>query len=214
MSFLVSNELGALGVDHGFGTIQSESAEIASLHQVKQVHGKTLLEVPPLASDAEADALWTRKPGAAVAIRTADCVPILIAAPTAVAAVHAGWRGSALQITAHVVAALCDALQVDPAEFTAVIGPHIGPCCYEVDAPVFEAVADGQVFQAADDPGHWKFDLHALNRRQLLVAGLKDARILRVGECTSCHPERYRSYRRDGTGGRMFHYIRCPRARS
>ena len=210
-AFLRCDVLDELGIEHGFGTRRSEAAEIPDLALVTQVHGNTVLRVPPLDPNARADALWTDKPGLAVGIRTADCVPVLLAdsGRRAVAAVHAGWRGSAARVCERSVLELANAIQRDPGEIIAAIGPHVGPCCYEVDRPVHEAVAEDSVFSAsASGPGHFMLDLYALNRLQLLRAGLRPEHILRVGGCSACDSTLYASYRRDGSGARMVHFVR------
>jgi YfiH family protein len=206
--FLRSAELDALGVDHGFGTRLSEAARLPGLRMVRQVHGGRVLRVPPHSGDLEADALVTTEPGCAVAVRTADCVPILLAdrARRGVAAVHAGWRGSAGRIVEHAVDALCDATGATPGRLLAVIGPHIEPCCYEVDDPVRDRIGEESAFLPANRPGRYWLDLDRLNRLQLGRVGLRS--IAHVGECTCCNPERYASFRRDGTGGRMINYIK------
>jgi YfiH family protein len=206
--FLRSAELAALGIEHGFGTRASEAAKIPELRTVRQVHGRRVLRVPPHSSDLEADALVTTRPGWSVAVRTADCVPILLAdrARRGVAAVHAGWRGSAARIAEHAVGALCEAIDAAPDELLAVIGPHIASCCYEVDEPVRDEIAEESVFVPAQRPGHYWLDLERLNRLQLERAGLRS--VANMGGCTCCDSERYSSYRRDGTGGRMISYIK------
>jgi YfiH family protein len=206
--FLRAAELDALGVEHGFGTRASESARIAGLRTVRQVHGRRVLRVPPHSGELEADALLTTEPGWAVAVRTADCVPILLAdrERRGVAAVHAGWRGSAARIGEHAVHALCEACGAEPSDLLAVIGPHIQACCYEVDDPVRDQIGEHSVFVFADRPGHYRLDLQRLNRLQLGRAGVRT--IASVGGCTSCDAERYASYRRDGMAGRMISYIK------
>jgi YfiH family protein len=206
--FLHSQELDALGVEHGFGTRASERARIPGLRMVRQVHGRRVLRVPPHSSDLEADALVTTEPGWTVAVRTADCVPILLVdrARRGVAAVHAGWRGSAARIAEHAVGALCEAIGAAPDELVAVIGPHIEPCCYEVDEPVRDQIDEESVFVPAKRPAHYWLDLERLNRLQPRRAGLRT--IANVGTCTYCNADRYTSYRRDGTGGRMINYIK------
>ena len=208
--FLECPELVQIGVAHGFGLLGSDQVEIDGLQRVRQVHGTHLVEAP-CDVPTEADALFTRQPGAAVGLQTADCVPLLLAdtGGRGVAAVHAGWRGSAAGISGLTVARLGDALGIVPAELVVAIGPHIGPCCYEVDQPVRDAVADSSVLRAGR-PGHWQLDLFELNRRQLEAAGVAPERVHRVGECTGCHPDRYPSFRRDRTGRRMLHWIRQP----
>jgi copper oxidase (laccase) domain-containing protein len=125
-----------------------------------------------------------------------------------VAAVHAGWRGSAADVAGTAVRALRDALGADRERLVAVIGPHIGPCCYEVDAPVRRAISDDGVFGPGRDGRHWNLDLGALNRSQLERAGLSPAAIHWAGGCTACQPEQYPSHRRDGTDVRMIHWVR------
>ncbi len=207
--FLESPLLAALGIEHGFGLRGSDAVEVADLWRARQVHGTRLVERPGSAT-AEADALFTLRSGVAVGVQTADCVPLLLAdeGGGGVAAVHAGWRGTAAGMARLAVGALCRKLDVAPGSWLVAIGPHIGPCCYEVDEPVREAVGDGPHLLAGR-PGHYQLDLFELNRAQLLDAGVPAERIGRVGGCTMCEPEWYASFRRDGSGERMVHWIRC-----
>ncbi|MEM7213832.1 MAG: laccase domain-containing protein, partial [Pseudomonadota bacterium] len=85
--------------------------------------------------------------------------------------------------------------------------PHIGACCYEVDEPVRSRIDDESVFEPVRE-GHYMLDLFALNHAQLVAAGVPAENIERVGSCTCCTPGRYLSYRRDGSGGRLLHYVR------
>jgi len=203
--------LDELGVLHGFGTRASVEATPSDVVYAKQVHGTTLLRVPATQGEREADALWTDELGRAVGVYTADCVPVLIAHESGrfVAAVHAGWRGSAARVAARSVRALVAATGCSPSELRAAIGPHIGPCCYEVDAPVLSAIPERSVFRAASRPEHALLDLFALNRLQLVGAGVPARSIERVGGCTACDPGRYASYRRERGPARMLHFIRA-----
>ena len=94
------------------------------------------------------------------------------------------------------------------ADIAAAIGPGIGPCCYEVDAPVLNAIPERSVFHPAKRPDHAMLDLFALNRLQLIGAGVPARAIERVGGCTMCDPELYFSFRRDRIAGRMLHWGR------
>jgi YfiH family protein len=201
-AFLRSRLLDEIGVEHGFGTRFSAEAAPEDVHFAKQVHGSALVRAP-FGGKPEADAVWTDAPGTAVGVVTADCVPILIAERSGrvVCAIHAGWRGSAARIAAKTVRAL-------RGDLVAAIGPHIGSCCYEVDAPVISAIPERSVFAPAAKPGHAMLDLFALNRLQLVGAGVPARAIERVGGCTMCDRELYFSFRRDRVSGRMLHFVR------
>lgn len=210
MSFERAQSFDALGIEHGFGGAGTLAAADFAFHRPVQVHGTGLARAP-FARAPEADAVWTDAPGVAVAVVTADCVPILLTEPRGrfVCAIHAGWRGSAAGIAARTVRALAAATAVAPAEMLAAIGPHIGACCYEVDAPVLAAIPERSVFLPAKRPEHALLDLFALNRLGLVGAGLPARAIERVGGCTLCDPAgRYASYRRDRTRGQMLHFVR------
>ena len=210
--FLLSEQLSDIGIEHGLGTRRSCQADVPGLIQATQVHGSRMVRVPPRESDMRADALWTQEPGVAVGVRTADCVPVLIVDSTrrAVAAIHAGWRGSAARISELGAKRLARTIEVAPAQLIAVIGPHIGPCCYQVDEPVRAAIGVEDVFTPSTREGYYQLNLYCLNRLQLLRAGLRSERILRVGGCTFCEETIYASYRRDGSEGRMMSFVRMP----
>lgn len=209
--FLRCPRLWHAGFEHGFGTRYSQDRAIPRLETVRQVHGTRVLRAPLTVPDAAADALVTDVPGVAVGVFTADCVPILIAdrLRRGVAAVHAGWRGSVAEIAVAAVEALRKETGSPPEDLVAVIGPHIRSCCYEVDGPVVSAVREPDALRPSTRPGHQMLDLYALNRRQLERAGVPSRWILHVAACTRCDT-RFASYRRDGTAGRMLHYVRMP----
>ncbi len=207
--------LDAAGVTHGFGV--RGLAPPPGLRRPQQVHGARVARATECAGDASpaADAVISALPGVPVGVVTADCVPILVATDTgsAVAAIHAGWRG----LACGVVAAGIEALRAESAggpRLVAAIGPHIGGCCYEVDEPVLEALAQdfGLDLAAALRPGrpaHAWLDLGQLSRTALLRAGVApDALGALPRACTRCHPERFHSYRREGvSAGRLYHFI-------
>jgi YfiH family protein len=216
MTMLTHPLLARAGVAHGFGV--RGAPEPAGLLRPRQVHGRevaTPAEFRPAAAPPEADAIVSREPGVPVGVATADCVPILCASlgGELVGAVHAGWRG----LARGVVAAGVDAMRRSDAraEIVAVIGPHIGPCCYEVDGPVLDALrrelGDEPVAKASAPtrPGHARIDLGALSAVALARAGVAPARIAQLPSCcTRCDPTRFHSYRRDGArAGRLIHHI-------
>ncbi len=160
---------------------------------VRQTHSATVLEAVRGCS-GEGDALVTASPGLALAVGTADCVPVAVGGEGALALIHAGWRG----LTAGVVAAAVARLGRPPTSLAAWIGPAIGPCCYEVGWDVARQVAattTGSILREDPDRGRPHLDLQAGVAAQLAVAGVGVADA--VGSCTRCSPELW-SYRRDG----------------
>jgi YfiH family protein len=154
------------------------------------------------------DILLTRDPGVVLAMHYADCVPVLLVDPgrRAVAAVHTGWRGTAAGAAAEAVRALARAFGSRPGDLVAAIGPAIGPCCYEVDAPVTAALAPWPWRDAVLEPageGRWRLDLWEANRRQLADAGVPAGAVGVAGVCTACRPGLFFSHRRDRRTGRM-----------
>jgi YfiH family protein len=179
-----------------------------------QIHSAKVLEaesVPP--GGADGDALITDKPGLLLVVKTADCLPILLVDPArrAVAAVHAGWRGTAAGIAAIAVAALRDRFGSRPADLWAGLGPSIGPGCYEVGRDVAEPRPGrpewGKALRpVAGRPDRFTLDLPGANRDQLLAAGLAPDRIGPAGACTHCSPDLH-SWRRDHrTDARLFSF--------
>lgn len=191
---------------------------LPALHVVSQVHGDAVLKVDEapeseaLKARGEADALWTSRAGAAVGIRTADCVPILIADPEGrrVAAVHSGWRGTDLRITARAVEALVRE-GARPERLVAAVGPAIQRCCYEVSEELalrFRARFGDEV--VAHDGGRWRLDLARAVKQTLRQVGVPEDRIDVLPECTACDAERFFSHRRDkGVTGRHLSFAVC-----
>jgi YfiH family protein len=186
----------------------------------------------------KADGLMTDKPGMLLGIQTADCIPVLVAdrKRRAVAAFHAGWRGTVKRIVEAGVGRMRLEFGSRPEDLVAAIGPGIGACCYAVGEEVFSSfesqfayaselfceVYDSDpvrtkypmLFLTQRAPGHshigpeLHLDLIAANRRQLLEAGLKPRSIQSVGGCTSCQPDLFFSHRAShGSAGRMLSVI-------
>jgi YfiH family protein len=178
---------------------------------LKQVHGRDCVRVRAGATHEVpvADAAWTDAPDVALAVLTADCVPVVLAAPDAgvVAVAHAGWRG----LVGGVLEALLAAAPVPAHQWVAWLGPAIGPALYQVDAPVVRAIlacADGaalvdRAVRADDVADRWRLDLFALAEALLVRGGVGDVRCERL--CTASDP-RWFSHRaaviRDGPDAR------------
>jgi len=176
---------------------------------LKQVHGASVRQAP-WAGHPEADAAVAESAGLVLGIETADCLPVLVVDPVrrAVAAAHAGWRGTAAGVVRAAVAALV-AGGSRPGDLIAATGPGIGPCCYEVGDELRSAFGEGGAeFFRPGPRGRPHLDVRAANERQLRDAGIDPSRIHRVADCTRCRADLYHSYRRDGKGaGRMINFV-------
>lgn len=184
--------------------------------RVRQVHGaRVVTAAAPCAPGEEADVIVSRTAGVAACVAVADCVPVLIADPAsgAVAAVHAGWRGTFARAAAGAVEALAALGGSRPSELLAAIGPSIGPCCYEVSPDLAdqfeEGFGAGVVDRSRSAP---RLDLWTANARALAAAGVLHARIERLERCTCCERLLFFSHRRDGGAtGRQVAWI-APRS--
>jgi YfiH family protein len=172
--------------------------------------GKTL--PTPFSEWPEADIAITDDPSVALSVRAADCVPILIAdrGTGAVAAVHAGWKGTAAGAAMVAVESLTSRYRTKAEDLIAAVGPCIGPCCYEVGpelADHFASHADASSWFSNDAKPH--LDLWRATRDQLARAGVPPAQIHVCALCTFDHPSLFHSYRRDGaSAGRLVAAIR------
>jgi YfiH family protein len=217
----------SLNLGHDIGDSRSNvEANIAGLvktaglsgrpHQTEQVHGVEHFICSGIGSlhSEQADILISNDPGAPIAVRSADCLPILMADPVnrVIAAVHAGWRGSA---AGAVIRAVEQMLKMGAREehVHASLGPCINSCCFEVDDSTAEvlkkSVAGAEeaiVYSPEPHP-----DLAAINLLQLKETGVTEDHIETLGICTCCHPERFYSYRRDhGRTGRHLAVVALP----
>jgi polyphenol oxidase len=213
------------GVRHFFGTrhhaaglpvevgtpVRSKQGPSRStwLLSVKQVHGTDALVVDrSLSPDDRFHGGWyalvTDQPGVMVAVRTADCVPVLLHDPTrrVVAAIHAGWRGAVAGIVPKTIALMQSRFGSDPAQLRVSIGPSAGVCCYEVDEPVLDRLSEAlreweEVVQ--DRRGHRaRLNLKRLIREQAHRSGARQEHVTAVNLCTICHGDLFFSYRREG----------------
>jgi hypothetical protein len=187
---------------------------------VAQIHGDQILVIDEPDQGRghndllEYDGVITPLPGIAIGIKTADCVPLLMAdrKRRVIGAVHAGWRGTALGIAAKAVDMFIHSFASAPEDILVAIGPAIGPCCYEVDAPVFHGFDDspvqGHAFTQGQQKGKWMLDLITANRFHLQGAGVPEENILSVDICTSCRHDIFFSHRGEGGNtGRQLSFI-------
>lgn len=187
---------------------------------VNQVHGDNIFEIKPHGdyfSSREAlnyDAIVTARTNLAICIKTADCVPVFLVdrVKKVIAAVHAGWRGTALGITSKVARLMQDSYGSMPSDILSAIGPSIGCCCYEVDAAAADTFRHHKDVQAFLHPGkrkgRWMLDLVEANRRQLLDCGLPEANVEAARLCTVCHQKAFFSHRASGgVTGRQINFM-------
>ncbi len=211
----------------------ASSLELISL---KQIHSDVihLFDAAP-AEPCRGDASATNRPGLLLSVQTADCLPILLVDPKrrAIAAVHAGWRGTLQRIVVKAIGKMQMQFKTQPADLLAAIGPSIGGCCYEVGTEVatqfLSQFADApeyfDEFRSGDEPnpiqwlnmmppGHQPppknvlLDLRKANRSQLLGVGLRPQNIFASDLCTACHRDLLFSYRKEGAhSGRLMSVI-------
>lgn len=185
----------------------------------KQVHGTAVAVVTKLddaqqVATQEADAVVTGDEDVAVGVIVADCVPVLLVDPVtgACAAVHAGWRGTAANVAGETLKTLQKNMGSRPQDVFAAIGPSIGPCCFEVGDDVVSALT-ARLPQQADlfspgPRGRMHADLWRANVALLQTAGVPADHIEVLGQCTHCQPQRFFSYRRDGSAtGQMMAFV-------
>jgi YfiH family protein len=201
-----------------------------SLALARQVHGREVVVVREGAAISgerpEADAFVSSATTVGVAVRVADCVPLLIADRTigVVAAVHAGWRGTAARVAVAAVDALTREFASQPADLIAAIGPSIGACCYEVGSELVDAFAAAgherslidRWFVATPPPrgshqrSTLRLDVAGANRDQLVLAGVPEEQIHLSGLCTAMHLGVFTSYRAEKEkAGRLVAAIRA-----
>lgn len=208
----------------------------ATFVPLKQFHSAVVrfFEGPP-SEACRGDASCANAPGLLLGVQTADCVPILLVDPKklAVAAIHAGWRGTLARIAQKTVGEMCVKFGSKPTDILAALGPAIGGCCYEVGTELVTEFTSQ--FADAEDyfdelrtgeepnplqwlnmmpPGHQppprnvRLDLRKANRAQLLAARLRDANIFVSDLCTACHTDLVFSYRKEAErSGRLLSAI-------
>ena len=182
------------------------------LRTLRQIHGARVVRIDHPGDGGsgstdddrpQGDVLITSLPGVTLGVWVADCVPILIADPVtrAVAAVHAGWRGTVAGALAAAITTLREAFGVAPRNLRMAIGPSIGPCCFEVGDEVVTALLDadpGATACISTGRARRHVDLWEANRRQALAGGVPDGLIQTARLCTRCHGDLLESFRRDG----------------
>ncbi|MGA7179301.1 MAG: peptidoglycan editing factor PgeF [Thiobacillaceae bacterium] len=176
----------------------------AEPYWLQQVHGCAVACTDGGLDSAQADAAYSCKSGSVCVVMTADCLPLLLCdeAGTVVAAAHAGWRG----LAAGILEATVESMKTPPGRILAWMGAAIGPQAFEVGDEVRDAFArdlqkTAAAFKPADQPGKWWADIYQL--AQLRLARIGVTQIFGGGLCTYTDNQRFYSFRRDRTTGRM-----------
>jgi YfiH family protein len=172
----------------------------------RQTHSSYVAKIYGLPEEEleETDALITNQPGICLCVQTADCVPILLYDPKqkAVAAVHAGWRGTVKKIAGETIEKMKISYHSHPEDILAAVGPSIGPDVYEVGDEVVKAVRKNipgsEKTLHKSNSGKFHLNLWEANRQILLECGLIPENIETLGECTFQRREKYYSARREG----------------
>ncbi|HET9234031.1 MAG TPA: polyphenol oxidase family protein [Candidatus Eisenbacteria bacterium] len=161
--------------------------------RLDQVHGDRVEEVATSGVIQTCDGARTRVPGLVLTVRTADCIPVLLASTEGIALLHAGWRGLVAGILENGVRGF-----QHPSAVHAVLGPAIGPCCYEVGSEVAARFPAEALLPGRGERPH--LDLMSAARLRLLAAGLPRTAIHAAPFCTRCHQHRLASSRGSGGG--------------
>lgn len=183
-----------------------------------QVHGDRIFildgDGPPPGSIPECDGLITDRPGVALGIRTADCVPLLFVdrVRRVIGVAHAGWRGTTLRIASRMVDLFEKLFSSRVEDIMTAVGPAIGVCCYQVDAPVYTALSSRpgaeSFLHPCPEDGRWMLDLASANRIELMERGVPAGNILSAGHCTACRQDIFFSHRAShGCTGRQLNFI-------
>lgn len=188
----------AIGADHS-RVVKSRQIHTDNVRVVTEADlGVGLCEPAPY----EADGLVTNVPGLCLTVFTADCVPVLLYDPVArcIAAVHSGWRSTAMAIVPKAVQVMADRFGSQPVNILAAIGPAIGGCCFQTRNEVPDAMLEAYGHTAApfirsDGPDHFRVDLRGIIAESLHGADLSPDHIDVSDHCTACHPELFWSHR-------------------
>lgn len=210
-------------LSHGFGTFiwkiqdfkKRPEWENFRLIFLRQIHSNVVHPVvESFKNDCQGDAMITDRPHLLLIVKTADCLPVLMAdkGKRVIAAVHCGWKGTSKSVVQHVVKALKRYYGCSPPSLFVAMGPHIGKECYEVGGEVMKSFEEAGLsldffYPHPQQKGKYFFDLKKANVSQLLSLGIKKENIFPLDFCSHCRPD-FPSYRRDGKeAGRVLSFI-------
>jgi polyphenol oxidase len=188
-----------------------ENARLRTLHQIHSNRVHIIEDMTGRCEPLEGDALATRSTDVALAVQTADCLPILIADPAnhAVAAVHSGWRGTLSRVLVNTIVEMQRAFNSNPSQLLIAIGPGIRACCFEVGSEVADRFNEeysgcNPAMPAPSHPGKYLLDLGKALDVQMDLAGVAQENRYDLNICTRCNTQDFFSYRAEGqAAGRM-----------
>lgn len=208
--------------EHAFGTIQegdktSEPDELIRAYtevlgpiaHMRQIHGNRIVYTNEAGCIPEADAIYTDNPDLWLAVKTADCVPVLISSPQAVAAVHCGWRGLQNGILQETIKTLMSEYNLSAADIFIHIGPCISQDYYEVEKEQYTAIFDERHFKPSSKKGHVLMDLIGIVEQQARELDVPKAHIVDSGLCTYKDKDLFHSYRRAKHDGEEGYNVQC-----
>jgi len=210
LSQSVGDDPRAVAINHQrvYAALGVRAEQVATCHLTHSARAFVIVSFNQTGLLGQGDILVTACPGIYLYMRFADCLPILLYDPVraAVGLAHAGWRGTLQNVAGCAVQAMTEGLGCRARDLQAVIGPGIGPCCYEVGEDVIQvaraAFGDDEAILRPTGGQRAVFDLRQANRQQLLAAGVRQVAIMDL--CTACHPELFFSHRAErGRTGRF-----------
>ncbi|PZP38561.1 MAG: peptidoglycan editing factor PgeF [Pseudomonas fluorescens] len=195
----------------GSNTIGAATERLGPIAHMHQVHGNRLTYADQAGQYEECDAIYTDQPNLWLAVKTADCTPVLISSPHAVAAVHLGWRSTQADLLAITIETLCKDFAQTPEDLHIAMGPSLCQANFEVETHFSEYfnIPNSQRFFSPTREGHANMDLKGIIRAQAIQSGVLDIHIHSLNNCTFAEKETFHSYRRDkADSGRQLSFIR------
>lgn len=192
------------------GTIGAATERLGPIAHMHQVHGNRMVYAETAGQYEDCDAIFTDQPNLWLAVKTADCTPVLISSPHAVAAVHLGWRSTQADLLQIAVETLCRDFAQSPEDLHLALGPALSQPHFEVETQFINYfnIPNPQRFFSPSREGHVLMDLGGIIRAQARQAGILDIHTHTLNHCTYAEPETFHSYRRDkATSGRQLSFI-------
>lgn len=200
---------------HIFGTragttIGAATERLGPIAHMHQVHGNRIVYAETAGQYEDCDAIFTDQPDLWLAVKTADCTPVLISSPHAVAAVHLGWRSTQADLLAITIQTLCRDFSQQPEDLHLALGPSLSQQHFEVETNFMDyfTVPNPKRFFSESRAGHVNMDLKGIIRAQAIASGMLDIHIHTLPNCTYSESGTFHSYRRDkAESGRQLSFI-------